>query len=261
VNICRVRSAFGSIESVRVGSWLALAVIAIAADARGDEGPPQAAAKPVIVDVAGGTYFPLSITAEGNVELPYRILARADVGWMPSPYSNTIVDVIGDLGAINSFEENLLKLSIQNSFVARLAAGWRPFPKLGFEALVGYTLVTVGGGVSGTDVIAAYLQSKGSTDAVPPNARHDVPISTTLHNFDATLGWRFLFFDDHLVVRATLGYMQCFASSTGVQLSSPRPAEQAAAAKINADIQGFLNPYYTTYVKIPVVGVTAGYRF
>jgi hypothetical protein len=240
---------------VRLASLLALAAVAMGADARADEG------RPVLVDVSAGTYFPVSFTAEGNVELPYRILLRADLGWMPSPYSNTIVDVISDLGAINSFEQDLLKLAIQNSLVGRLAAGWRPFPKLGFEALLGYTLVTIGGGVSGTDVIAAYLQSKGSTDMVPPNARHDVPISTTLHDLDVTLGWRFLFLDDHLVLRATLGYMQCFTSSTGIQVSSPRPAEQAAAAKINSEIQGFLNPYYTTYVKIPVVGVTAGYRF
>lgn len=233
-----------------------LAALATAADARADE-TPAPAPEQVIVDVAAGTYFPLSFNAEGNLELPYRILLRADLGWMPSPYSNTIVDVVGDLGALNSFEQDLLKLAIQNSIVARLAVGWRPFPKLGFEALVGYTLVTVGGGVSGSDVIAAYLQSKGSTDTVPPNARHDVPIGTTLHDFDATLGWRFLFFDDHLVVRATLGYMQCFASSTGIQVSSPRPAEQAAVARINSEIQGFLNPYYTTYV----AGVTAGYRF
>ena len=82
-----------------------------------------------------------------------------------------------------------------------------------------------------------------------------------MHNFNATIDWRFLFFGDKLVFRASVGYMQCFASSTSVTLSSGRPMEQAAINKINADIQSYLNPYYQEYVKIPVVGLTAAYRF
>jgi len=31
--------------------------------------------------------------------------------------------------------------------------------------------------------------------------------------------------------------------------------------KLNADLEGFLNPYFTEYVKAPVVGLTAAYRF
>jgi hypothetical protein len=61
--------------------------------------------------------------------------------------------------------------------------------------------------------------------------------------------------------RASLSYFQCFASSTGVSLSSPRRAEQALVDKANSEIQGYLNPYFTEYVKVPVIGLTAGYRF
>jgi hypothetical protein len=216
---------------------------------------------PVQVDVGAGTYFPTSFTAEATVELPYRILLQGDLGWMPSPYSNTIVNFMGAIGVLSSFEESLLKLAVQNSLVGRVSAGWRPFPALGFEALFGYTIITIGGGVSGSDVLQAYLQSKGSTDTVPAGSGQEVPLNATLHNFQATLGWRFLLFHDHLVVFPSLSYLQCVASSTGVSLSPARAAGQMAVSKINSDIQGYLNPYFTEYVKIPVVGLIVSYRF
>jgi len=225
--------------------------------------PAQAipSAHPVLLDLGAGTYFPTSLTVEGTLELPARILVQVDLGWMPSPYSNTIVDLLGAFSVLDATEQSLLKLAIQNSFVGRLAAGWRPFPKLGFEATIGYTLVAVGGGVSGADVIQAYLQAKGSSDTVPNDAGRQVPLEATLHNFQATLGWRFLLVKDKMWIRASLSYLQCIASSTGVSISSPRPAEQALVDKINSEIQGYLNPYFTEYVKVPVIGLTAGYRF
>lgn len=213
------------------------------------------------IDVGVGTYFPVSVTAEATLELPYRILVQGDLGWMPSPYSNAIIDVIGDLGAITSTEENLIKLAIKNSLVTRVAAGWRPFPKLGLELLVGYTLVAVGGDVSGSDVITAYLESRGSTERVPADASRSVPLSSTLHNIQATVGWRFLLLGDKLVLRTSLSYLQCLASSTGVDLAGGRAVEQAAIAKINTQIEGTLDSYYKEYVKVPVLGVTLAYRF
>jgi hypothetical protein len=222
---------------------------------------PASAPAPILVDLGVGTYFPVSLGAEATLELPARILVQADLGFMPSPYSNTVVDLMGDFGVLSSFESNLLKLAVQNSLVARLAAGWRPFSKLGFEALVGYTLVTIGGGVSGSDVVQAYLESRGSADRVPAGTGQEVPLDATLHNFQATLGWRFLLLHDKVVLFASVSYLQCFASSIGVSLSPSRPGAQGVINKINSDIEGYLNPYFTEYVKVPVVGLTAAYRF
>jgi len=215
----------------------------------------------VAFDLGAGTEFPLAISAEASLELPYRILARADVGWMPSPYSNTIVDLLDTFGAIDSLEEQLIKDAIQSSFAGSLSAGWRPFPMLGLEALVGYTLLTAGGGVSGADVVDAYLQEKGSSDRVPMDANRGIPLSATLHSFRATVDWRWLLASDHLVLRASVTYLQTFASKTSVNLTPPRPAEQEIVERVNGDIQGYLNPYFTTYVKVPLLGVTAAYRF
>jgi len=220
--------------------------------------PPNS---PVHVDIGAGTYVPLSIGAEANVELPYRILVRGSIGWMPPAYSDTIINVLGDFGVFDAFEQTLVQAALQNSVVARLSAGWRPFPKLGLEFLAGYTLITLGGSLTGADVVDAYLTSKGSADRMTPLTNRSVPLSATLQSFDATVDWRFLLWDDRIVLRASLAYIQCFASSTGVTATPARPVEQNAIDKVNADIQGYLNPYFTTYVKAPLLGVTAAYRF
>jgi hypothetical protein len=82
-----------------------------------------------------------------------------------------------------------------------------------------------------------------------------------MHNLQATVGWRFLLLGDKLVLRTSLSYLQCFASSTDVGLSGGGAAEQAAIAKINAQIAGTLDSYYKEYVKVPVLGLTLAYRF
>jgi hypothetical protein len=252
-----------------------LAISASSRDARADGGalatpsspvstapaPSPRPRFPVIVDLGVGTYFPLSFSAEATLEFPFRILVQADIGWMPKPYSDTIVGLLGDFGVLSSVEEQLLKSAIQNSFVGRFSAGWRPFPSLGVEVLAGYTLVAVGGSSSAVQVIDAFLGSKGSKDQIPDVASTAVPLSTMMNAFHVSIGYRFLFLEDHLVVRASLSYLQCFSSSTGVDATSPRPAEQALVSRVNADIQGYLNPYFTNYVKIPVVGLTMAYRF
>ena len=227
--------------------------------------PPAATPPPpasVVFDLGAGTYFPLMVGAEGTLELPYRILVQADLGWLPGPYANTIIDVLGDFGVIDSFEQSLLKAAIQNSFAARLSAGWRPFPKLGLEVLGGYSILTAGGSVTNADVVDSYLESKGSSDRFTGSASAaGIPLRATLQSFHASVDYRFLLLEDKLVLRASLGYLQCFASSTSVTATPARAVAQETLNKLNADLQAYMNPFFTQYVKIPVVGVYAAYRF
>lgn len=223
--------------------------------------PSPSDEKKVHVDVGAGTFFPLSFTAEGTVELPYRILIQGDLGWMPSPYSNTIVNLLGTFGVLDPVEEGLVKTALKSSFVGRLSAGFRPFPKLGLEVLAGYTLVTAGGSLSGREVLAAYLQQKGSATKIPDDAGKQIPLHTTMHTFHASVGWRFLLFDDKLVLRASLGYLQCLGSNSGIDVTPRGALGQAAISKINSELSSYLDGYYTTYVKAPIVGVSAAYRF
>ena len=218
-------------------------------------------ARSVLFDLGAGTYFPLMVGAEATVELPHRILVQASAGWMPSPYSNTTIDLLGDFGALTSSEQTLIKDAIQNAFAGRLSLGWRPFAKLGLEALAGYTILTAGGSVSGTDVIDSFLQTSGSSDRYTAISSEGIPLRATLHNFHATVDWRFLLWSDKLVLRASVGYLQCFAASTTVTGTATRPIQAQIAAKLNSELAADLNPYFTEYVKAPLLGVSAAYRF
>ena len=70
--------------------------------------------------------------------------------------------------------------------------------------LGGYTLITMGGAVATSDVVNAVLAESGSSFQVPAGLAGDIPVSATLHNFHASIGWRWLLADDHLVIRALL---------------------------------------------------------
>jgi hypothetical protein len=237
----------------------------LAPSAQADD-PPAAQASPpsprsVLVDVGAGTYLPLVVGAEATGELPYRILLQGDAGWMPAAYSSAVVDLLGDFGALTSPEQTLIKDAIQNAFAARLSVGWRPFSKLGLEILAGYTLLTAGGTVTAADILDSFLTSTGSTDRFTGVTNEGVPLRATLHNIHATIDWRFLFLNDHLVLRVSVGYIQCLASSLNVSASPTRPFEQAATNRLNSELAAYLNPYFTEYVKAPLVGLNLAYRF
>jgi hypothetical protein len=46
-----------------------------------------------------------------------------------------------------------------------------------------------------------------------------------------------------------------------VTATPARAVAQETLNKLNADLQAYMNPFFTQYVKIPVVGVYAAYRF
>jgi hypothetical protein len=246
-------------------SCAALALLApelASADTAGAPAPP-AAPRAWHVDLAAGTQFPISIGAVATAEVPYRLLFQLDVGWLPQPYGYVINDFLKAIGSYDDTVAALIRTALGNSLVLRASAGWRPFPNHGFEALAGYTLVALGGSLSGADVVQTWLREKGSDVTLPPDAK-EVGIHAALHSFQISLGWRWLLLDDRLVLRASVSYLQCVAAKSSLDLPpAPRPGPGASMveAKINQEFDRYLSPYFTTYVKTPVLGVSLGYRF
>lgn len=236
---------------MRIAGTLGLALLLAAAPARADEPAP----KPVKVDVGVGTGFPLDLGVSGHVELPARILAGLEVGWMPKPYAYTIDDLLKGFGAYNDTVSQLIREAISNSLVIRPSVGWRPFSKLGLEFLVGYTLLTIGGGLDGREIVEAATGKQ-----LPTEAPNQIPLHSTLHNFHIRAGYRFLL-GEHWVLRASLDYVHCFASSSGIDVTARTAAGQKAVSAVNDEIDSYLNGYYTKYVNAPVLGVNLAYRF
>jgi hypothetical protein len=209
-------------------------------------------------DLGFGTELPISVGGVGTLELPGRLLLQLGLGFMPHGYAYAIDGILTSVGAYDQTVSALIRSALGNSFVLKASAGWRPFEGHGLEILGGYTLVTMGGTTTASDVINAGLAESGSSQRVGSSMSQDLPLGATLHNVHVTLGWRWLMADDHLVVRASLSYVQCLASSMSVGLPA---AQQAMEPSVNQALNASVGPYLTHYVKAPTLGLSMAYRF
>ena len=146
-----------------------------------------AGAAPVVVDVTAGTAFPVDVGGAVTLEGPHRLLVSVGAGWMPKPYADSIDDTLRTFGAYDSDVSALIRAALKNSFVLQPSIGWRPLPRRGLEILAGYTLITLGGSLSGRQAIEAVT---GRT--FPSDAGTQIPLRSTLHNVHLQIDWRFL---------------------------------------------------------------------
>jgi hypothetical protein len=209
------------------------------------------------LDLGFGTEFPLGVGGLVAVEVPYRFLFQLGLGFMPHAYAQAIDGFLTTVGAYDQAVSQLVRGALGDSFVLRASGGWRPFADHGLELLGGYTLVTLGGATTESEIINAVLQEAGAPERVPTSMSPTVPLGLTMHNVHATVGWRWLLADDHLVIRASLSYVQCVAARVGVSI----PDQMAVQAAVNQQLNSFLGPYFGTYARAPTLGLSAAYRF
>jgi hypothetical protein len=206
-------------------------------------------------DLAVGTYVPLSLGGQATLELPARLLLQLDLGWMPPAYGSAINGLVEAFGGYNGAMAEIINGSLEDAVVVRVAGGWRPFPSAGFELYGGYTHIALSGSVSPSSV-AAIVGGDFANQVATQALTENVDVASRLHNFHVAVGWRFVAFD-HLVIRTTLGYTQTLASSSSVETAQV----PEAAAIANPIVDAELGKIYKDYVKLPVLGVSGGYRF
>lgn len=225
------------------------------------EAPPEPAPDPAAFggDVAFATEAPIFLGAQGTLKLPYGFLLQAELGVLPGFYVDAVDGALVSANVYSEAVSSLVTSGLRDSFVMRLSGGMRPFVDHGFEVLGGYTLTTLGGGVSAR----AALEAVGgvSLPAQIPDA--DIGLRTTLHSFHVSVGWRWAI-ADHFLVRASLGYLQSVASSSHIEVPDSAAAIPGAAdviARANQTIDATLDENYRTYVKLPILGLGMGYAF
>lgn len=196
---------------------------------------------------------------QATLEVPYRFLFQGEVGVLPGFSIDAVDSALVGSGAYDATTSELVRNTLRDSLVVRLSAGWRPFPDHGLELLGGYTLVSLGGDVSARQAVESIAGV--SVPAEIPDA--NIVIHSTVHSVHFGLGWRWVV-ADHFLVRMSLGYMQALSSSSHLEIPSElagNPTVSAGAAVANGLIDAKLNDIYTTYVKLPVAGLSMGYRF
>lgn len=210
-------------------------------------------------DVAVVTEVPVLLGGQATLTLPYGLLLQGEVGVLPSAYVNATDSILASAGAYDAATSDMIKNALGDSLVVRLSGGWKPFDAHGLELLGGYTLMSLGGGVSARASIEA---ATGATlPAEIPDTR--VPLHSTIHAVHASLGWRWML-GDHVVLRASLGYLQAVASSSRVDLPASVASNAMVAANLaaaNRVVDATLNDAYTKYMKLPLVGLSLGYKF
>lgn len=226
------------------------------------EKPAEVPAKPRAThfDLGVGTEAPISVGGVATLET-HRILLQVGAGIMPQAYAQAIDGFLTSVGAYDAVVSSVVRSSISNSFVLRTSLGVRPFSGHGFEILGGYTLLTGGGAVATADVLNAILTESGSSVQAPAGLGGDIPLSATLHNVHATLGWRWLLANDHLVIRASVSYLQTLASRIDVKIPASASVLVPYQGMINDQVNAYLAPFFAKYAKAPTLGLSAAVRF
>jgi hypothetical protein len=230
--------------------------------------PPRDTAEPLAkqktsdfhLDVGASTDFPIAMGGLVTAELPGRILLQLGLGFMPQPYAYSIDSFLVAVHAYDTNVSQLIRSALGNSFVLNASGGWRPFRDHGLELYGGYTMITLGGAASPVDVINTVLAESGSSERVS-GSYPNVGLGVTMHSVRATIGWRWLLANDHLVIRAALSYLQCLAANASVSVPEGTGTQMAAATGVSQALSGFVGPFLTGYVKAPVASLSASYRF
>ena len=209
------------------------------------------------LDVQAQTNFPVDIGGRLSLEMPGRLRLATSVGALPGSYVDVMNDVAVATGAYTKTTAKVLRGALQRSLVWRLHAGWRPFPRRGLYLEAGYGLAALGGGLTSGDVLAL-ITNNGS---IANDGGTAFDVSAMLHMIDAEVGWQWQVLDDHLVLRAAIGYAGTLAAQARIEPTfNPGPL----APIVNhwtRRAEDELESIATRYIHTPVVTLGVGYRF
>jgi hypothetical protein len=242
-------------------SWVFFAATVLTVrDARAEDAVPQEKPPLVTVDLGAATAFPVMVAgAQAVVEGPFGFQLRGDLGWLGSPYVKAIDGFLLAVGAYGSgaladATSDLVRAGVRNSLTGRASLGMRPMRERGLEVYAGYTVNALGGSLGGKSSVEAVTGVDFPSDYEALNAN----IDSTLHSVHVGFGWRWLPVE-RLVLRASVEYLQTVGSSTRVFLAGPRNDRELP--QISGATNAYLDDLYRTWVKTPVVSLSAAYRF
>lgn len=211
------------------------------------------------VSAAAATDVPLLAGVAARAESPQRIRLALTMGVLPDPYLDLINATAVAAGAYDEDEAKLIKASLKQSLVVRAAGGWRPFRRRGFFAEVGYTSISLGGNVAGQDLVA--LATGAELPAgVDGSEQREYDVASRLHLLGAEAGWEWRLRSHPVEFRTALGFATTVAAQTEVEPRF-RPLVPGAVKVFTDESAAYLDGLYLDYVHVPVLSLSAGWRF
>jgi len=247
--------------SLQLGPATEEASVASTEGAPAKRGPSRAG--PYHLDLQVQTDFPVAIGGRISAEFPYRIQLSTGLGTLPGPYVDVINAVVVAAGGYDDATADVIRSALASSLVWRTHVGWRPLAKRGWYVEGGYGLVTLGGGITGQEVLVLLTEGTAPSEGGPGGRTLlDYDVRSTLHMVDVETGWRWLLWRDRIVLRAALGFAGTVGAKTTMQpRDATRLTDSDALQALAREGEAYLDDIYTSYVFTPVVSVGVGYRF
>jgi hypothetical protein len=203
------------------------------------------------------TTMPVDIAERVSLEAPNRLHARASIGIMPDAYSSLINNVISGLGGFDDMESQVVHKALGRSLVFRVQAGFRPFEHLGLYFDVGYSRLSLGGDLTGSDVLALGGGAIPPQDATSPLKHYAV--SSRFDLVVAEIGWEQPL-ASWLFVRGALGFLGAEGVSSEIKPLFA-PADLAYLQAYCDQAAKYLDRLYAKHVYAPTLTLGAGVKF
>jgi len=217
-------------------------------------GAVHAAGRPEF-GLAFGTAAPLYIGGEGSLGIGSHFTTHVTLGWMPAAY----VDLINELSLSQQWYDqataDLIDAALQNSIVLGGQLGWKPYRTHGLEFRAGYTFAALGGSSTSVDVVEAV---NGGT--LPPQASRPVQIDSQLHLLEVGAGWGWRV-AQRAHVTASVSLVECFAAGTQSKIATASRQEDRGAARLESQLNDYLDGIYRNHITAPLVRLMIGSRF
>ena len=202
------------------------------------------------------TDVPLQTGGRVNVELPSNVYIHTTLGGMPEAYIGLVNQAVVDLGGYSPDTGSVVTSTLKDSLVWRMHAGWTPSPSEGIYVSFGYTLVTLGGGVSGEKLLN--LATEETLDDA--SAAHVYSVDSTLHMLDAEIGWRVTLLGTY-TFRVAAGFSGTVNATTRVAPKfAPIGDTATKASAFTRSVGAFLDDTYQRNVFTPTLSLAFGIR-
>ena len=220
-------------------------------------GDPAEPARPVhdapsgwAFDLAAITSLPLSVGAEATLTTPVGLFAALSIGHTPQAYLDVVTSALGDADVYDDELDPMVDEAIANGAWNVRASIGVTIPE-GLELAFGYTWLSASADLSPRSIEVAVGQRLSWPGMTV------VPMSITLHALHGRIGWRFVI-EDHLVLRAALGWTHTVSSDAHVEVPPEvRALPNDPATRVETSVQDGIAEYGFT----PELLLSAGYRF